>query len=639
MPTFDPQDLIGRTFLLDPEDDGSRAQARVKQIVQEIEHDNEDGQVERIKALISIDKGENKAEEKNNYNKLLDYIKYSQLVEDNLEKQSQAVAIISHQGILSQKHPDYQGSAYNIKVQWDDGDITNEPLAVIAKMYPMLCATYGKKHQLLKKPGWKHLRKYVNTTKHIMRMIHKALLHQGRRPPKFKFGYQVPRDYKEAMTLDKINGNTLWKDAIDKEIEQLDEYSTFKDLGSAQWDRGKVTNAPSDHKKIRVHLVFDVKHDGRHKARLVADGHLTDDPAEDVYSGVVSLRSLRLTIFLAELNDLQLWGADIGNAYLEAVTDEKVYVVAGPEFGDREGSILVIHKALYGLKSSGKRFWEKLHDELTDLGFHPSKADPQIWMRPTSKGDAYEYIAVYVDDLAIAAEDCALICELLKNNCGFKLKGEGPLTYHLGCDFVRDPDGTLVASPKKYIGKILSWYEQKYKSKPKKMNTPLEPNDHPELDTSDDADLGKTKDVQSMVRQLQWLVSLIRFDIHSAVVTMSRYRTSPKEGHVDRCKRIYGYISEMDHGRLRFRTEKPDFSNLPPQDFDWSRSVYGDVEEMIPEDAPIPRGRYVVTTTYVDANLHHDHVTGRSLIGIPHFVNSTPIDWFFKKPPTVESTS
>ena len=111
---------------------------------------------------------------------------------------------------------------------------------------------------------------------------------------------------------------------------------------------------------------------------MVADGHLTDDPAEDVYSGVVSLRSLRLTIFLAELNDLELWGADIGNAYLEAKTDEKVFVVAKPEFGDREGSILVIHKALYGLKSSGKRFWERLYDELNDLGFVPSKADPQI---------------------------------------------------------------------------------------------------------------------------------------------------------------------------------------------------------------------------------------------------------------------
>ena len=62
-------------------------------------------------------------------------------------------------------------------------------------------------------------------------------------------------------------------------------------------------------------MVYDVKHDGRHKSCLVAGGHLTDTPIESVYSGVVSLRSLRLVIFLAELNGLEVWGADIGNAY------------------------------------------------------------------------------------------------------------------------------------------------------------------------------------------------------------------------------------------------------------------------------------------------------------------------------------
>jgi hypothetical protein len=61
-------------------------------------------------------------------------------------------------------------------------------------------------------------------------------------------------------------------------------------------------------------MIYDIKHDGRHKARLVADGHLTKTPIELVYSGVVSLRSLGLVMFLAELNHLCLWGADVGKA-------------------------------------------------------------------------------------------------------------------------------------------------------------------------------------------------------------------------------------------------------------------------------------------------------------------------------------
>ena len=75
---------------------------------------------------------------------------------------------------------------------------------------------------------------------------------------------------------------------------------------------------PSGYKRISVHLVFDVKHDGRYKARLVADGHLTDAPLESVYSGVVTIRGFRIVMFLAELNGLDLWATDIGNAYLES---------------------------------------------------------------------------------------------------------------------------------------------------------------------------------------------------------------------------------------------------------------------------------------------------------------------------------
>ena len=127
-------------------------------------------------------------------------------------------------------------------------------------------------------------------------------------------------------------------------------------------------------------------------------------------------------------------------------------------------------------------------------------------MRPSYTKGSYEYIAVYVDDLAIAAINCTTICNVLKDKCGFKLKGIGPLTYHLGCDYIRDPDGTLVATPKKYIGKMLAWYKDKYNSEPKQYTTPLEPNDHPELDTTvQSSDL--EPDIQSMIGQFQWLVA------------------------------------------------------------------------------------------------------------------------------------
>ena len=110
-----------------------------------------------------------------------------------------------------------------------------------------------------------------------------------------------------------------------------------------EYEKVKVINASKGHQKIRVNFVFHVKHSGQFKAWLVTDGHLTKDPTETVYSGVFSLRNLRLDMSLTELNNLQLWGADDGNPYLQAVTKEKLNIVAGPEFEELQGFVLVMN--------------------------------------------------------------------------------------------------------------------------------------------------------------------------------------------------------------------------------------------------------------------------------------------------------
>ena len=105
---------------------------------------------------------------------------------------------------------------------------------------------------------------------------------------------------------------------------------------------------------------FDIKVDGRHKSCVVADGHLTATPSESVYSGVVSLRGLPTCAFIGELESIVPWATYIGNAYLEAVTSEKVCIRAGPEFGKLEEYLIIIYKALYGLRLSGKLFGQLL---------------------------------------------------------------------------------------------------------------------------------------------------------------------------------------------------------------------------------------------------------------------------------------
>ena len=157
---------------------------------------------------------------------------------------------------------------------------------------------------------------------------------------------------------------------------------------------------------IRVQTIFDAKVDVRHKARVVADVHLTATPTESVYSGVILLRGQRMCLFIGELDGMVPWATGIGNAYLEALTSEKVCIRAGPEFGpELEGHLLIIYKALHGLKSIGKAFGQLLQECLCSLGFVPSHAEASIFMRKFPTADHYEYVATYIDDLAIIIKD------------------------------------------------------------------------------------------------------------------------------------------------------------------------------------------------------------------------------------------
>ena len=105
---------------------------------------------------------------------------------------------------------------------------------------------------------------------------------------------------------------------------------------------------------------------------------------------------------------------------------------------------------------------------------------------------------------------------------------------------------------------------------------------------------------------------------------------------MDRLKRIYSYAIRTKDYAIRFRTDQPDYSFLPDQDFDWTYSVDGNGQEILPDDIPDPPGEAVITTTTMDANLIHCLATGKSLTGCLHFVNKAPVDWYSNKQAIVE---
>ena len=170
--------------------------------------------------------------------------------------------------------------------------------------------------------------------------------------------------------------------------------------------------------------------------------------------------------------------------------------------------------------------------------------------------DKYEYIAIYVDDLLIASEEPHKIIQDLKEKFKLKIKGDGPSEYHLGCDNKLDKDGTLVAQPTKYINKIVDSYKKMFPNENFiNVKSPLEKNDHPELDNSELCNEEQITKYMSMIGQLQWAITLGRYDILAHIMSMSRFRLAPKIGHLERMKRLYGYLAKTKHNAIRYRTK------------------------------------------------------------------------------------
>ena len=117
---------------------------------------------------------------------------------------------------------------------------------------------------------------------------------------------------------------------------------------------------------IKCHIIFDIKfgEDFRRKVQFVAGGHTTETPSSLTYSFVVSRDLVRIALLLAALNDLQLQSLDIQNAYLTADCRELIWMRTGPEFGTEKGTLTIVRKSLYGLKSSADAFsscWQTLY--------------------------------------------------------------------------------------------------------------------------------------------------------------------------------------------------------------------------------------------------------------------------------------
>ncbi len=231
--------------------------------------------------------------------------------------------------------------------KWKDGSTSWENLADLKESHPLETPEYAVIQGIDHEPAFNWWVPHVLKNRgRIISLVCKWTTHYLKRT--HKFGIEVPKTVKEALALDSKNGNTLWADAIAKEMKEV--CIAFNILPDGH-------SAPIGYQKIHCHMIFDVKmEDFRQKARLVAGGHQTKASSTITYASVVSRETMHLALTIVSLNDLKVKVGDVLNAYITAPVKEKVWTILGPKFGHDAGRSAIIVHALYRPKVQVQHF-------------------------------------------------------------------------------------------------------------------------------------------------------------------------------------------------------------------------------------------------------------------------------------------
>ena len=537
-------------------------------------------------------------------------------------------------------------AGWHLCVQWKGGMTTWERLADLKESYPVQVAEYAKAAGIQYEPA------FAWWTEHVLKKRDRIIAKVTKRyhTVTHKFGIEIPRAHngmtavEHAYELDRKNGNTMWRDAIEKEIRNV--RVAFKLME----DDDKL---PPGYQYMDCHMIFDIKFgEGfRRKARMVAGGHMVDTPAHLTYASYVSRETVRIALTLAALNDLEVKTADIQNAYLTAPCHEKVWTKLGPEFGEDAGKRAVIVRALYGLGGSGASFVHLLANCMRHLGYKPCLADPDLWFKEDKYPDGesyYRYMLLYCDDclcIGLNAE-----AELEKLDHYFKMKpgSIGDPDVYLGTKLkpVVLPNGVVAwgLSSSKYVQEAISNID-KYlkeghinKQLKAKAKATWPSGYEPELDDSEELNPKEANFYQHLLGVLHWIVELGRVDVITEVSMLASYLANPRDGHLDAALHLYSWLKGHHNARLVL---DPSYPEINQDDFitdrEWEH-FYGDVKEELPPNMPKPLGKDVDLRLYVDSSHANDKSNRRSRTGFLVYFNSALIQWCSKKQATLESS-
>jgi hypothetical protein len=317
---------------------------------------------------------------------------------------------------------------------------------------------------------------------------------------------------------------------------------------------------------------------------------------------------------------------------------------------DAEKFALIV-RALYGMKSAGKAFRNYLAECMKHLGWHPSRADRDLWMKAETRPDDgvlyWAYILIYVDGILCVHNDPGY--PLAKLDGYFKVK-EGSIqvpTFYLGEKLKKTvlPNGVVARgmSSSKYVQSAVQNVKEYLEALPgdhmlmKKASGPFSGGYKPELDEIPELDPTRANFYESQIVILRWCVELVRIDIITEVSMLSNYLCLPLVCHLEAVFHVFAYLGLHHNAIFVFDPTYPDVDMgifIKTE----CKSMYGDVKEMISSDSHFPRVKEVDLRLFVDSDHAGERITRLSRTGFVIYLNMAPIVWFSKLQPTVDSS-
>jgi hypothetical protein len=373
-------------------------------------------------------------------------------------------------------------------------------------------------------------------------------------------GSPEPKNYHEAKACKEWKD---WWEAMCTEFKNMEEKKVWKII--------KKTELPSGRKLIGNRWVYAQKDDGRFRARTVAKG-FSQVPGKDFqenHAPVVNDATFHLVLVLKILFQLEAGQFDIETAFLYGDLDEEIWMQLPEGYSEyvktthntnihTDTHCVKLLKALYGLVQAARQWWKKFKDTMRKLDYHPSPADPCLFIN--TKTVKKSFVIIYVDDGGIFSTKENIDGLLKALSKDFKVKYLGKLEHFVGCHVVENEerDTIWIHQPKliKHLKESFSGLiknTRSYKSPAAPKTLIMRPKEgFPLISPADQLKY------RSAVGMLLYLVKHSRPDISNSVRELSKVADGATEAHWKAMARLVKYVVDTEEIGLRIKPRKKD---------------------------------------------------------------------------------